>query len=136
MSPAQWIKGHCPACGHQLLRRNPVTGQVECTHSGCSDPDALHKILAEDEREHIAMFDDRGFMTLRHPLRERLGDALMQCDVHEHVTYRGASYLPPGRYRVFVHYLEYDGIDVRFEPLDGHLALGPVEGDQDVYPGS
>lgn len=130
------ISSFCPACGERMLVVRPADGKIICTKTRCPRPTAAHEILSDPEREHVVMFDERGFMTLRHPLRERLGDALMTCCVHDHLVSRGASYLPPGRYRVLVHHLEYDGIDVRFEPLEGHLVLGSVEGDQDVYPGS
>ncbi len=134
------IKGYCPACGHQSLGVTAlglVSSAVRCFWDGCPRPSAAAEILDETETEHQVMIDDRGFMTLRHPLKERLGDELMQCQVPEQMAASSEKYLPPGRYRVTRHTPEWGGgTSLVFEPLTGPGATGPLEGDQDVYPGS
>lgn len=57
-------------------------------------------ILADEETEHVVIFRAEDF-TVRHPLRERLDDALMQCRIHAAIAELDG---PPddvlGRYRV------------------------------------
>jgi hypothetical protein len=88
-----------------------------CCWPDCPRPTAAHEILADRETEHIVDLGTEGF-TLRHPLRERLDDALMDCDVHARLAAGG----PPastGRFRVRLHTVEEpDGVELTFEPLE------------------
>ena len=75
-------------------------GAIVCARPGCPRPDAVNTLLGDQETEHIVQFDAAGF-TIRHPLRERLDDALMQCELHSYCA--GLPGPPPhdgsGRYR-------------------------------------
>jgi hypothetical protein len=91
------VQGHCPACGWASLFIGEG-GYLTCSRLECPQPDAVHRILADSETEHLVQFDDDGF-TVRHPLRERLDDALMQCDLHRHCASLPGPPDAPGRYR-------------------------------------
>lgn len=72
-------------------------GFVTCMKLECPTPDAASSILEDRETEHVVVFTLTGF-TIRHPLKERLGDALLTCDLQELLSAQG----PPqvhGRYR-------------------------------------
>jgi hypothetical protein len=76
------VAGHCPmGCGETLFLGQG--GFVTCRVIGCSDPAAVSKLLEDREAEHVVVFDERGF-TVRHPLRERLDDELLRCDLHRY----------------------------------------------------
>ncbi|MFF2094834.1 DUF6085 family protein [Streptomyces sp. NPDC058202] len=93
------IAGHCPmGCGETLQRRDS-DGAIVCQGSACSRPEAVHELLQVQETEHVVQFGAQGF-TVLHPLRERLDDTLMTCDLH---LYCARMPGPPdegvGRYR-------------------------------------
>lgn len=91
------VAGWCPACGgHSLFLAQG--GYVTCSRDDCPRPDAAADILGEQETEHIVVFDDDGF-TVKHPLRERLDDALLTCDLHRHCARLSGPPVRPGRYR-------------------------------------
>lgn len=72
-------------------------GCVFCIRKTCPDPSAMCDIMRDPETEHVVVFTLTGF-TIRHPLKERLGDALLTCDLQELLSAQG----PPqvhGRYR-------------------------------------
>lgn len=88
---------YCPmGCG-QTLMVGPVTRELFCFAVDCPRPTAAAQILADPETDHIATVTADEF-TLRHPLRERLDDALLHCDVHRWLS-RGAPN-EPGRWRI------------------------------------
>lgn len=75
------IEGHCPmGCGKTLFVG--VSGRITCGYVQCPRPNAVDKLLADREIEHLVTFDEQGF-TIRHPLRERLDEQLMTCDLHK-----------------------------------------------------
>lgn len=79
------VAGYCPmGCGQTLTRR-AHDGAILCGNPGCARPDAVDTIVGEQETEHIVQFDPVGF-TIRHPLRERLDDDLMQCELHRYCS--------------------------------------------------
>lgn len=94
------VVGYCPVCGFDQLWL--VHGVIACGSDECTDPTAVTRLLADDEHEHIVTLGWASF-TIRHPLRERLDDALMECDLSEWVDEQmGAQNGPlpdPGRYR-------------------------------------
>jgi hypothetical protein len=91
------IAGNCPmGCGGGLILSE--LGEIFCADLLCPRPAAAAQILADAESEHIVTFTAGGF-TIRHPLRERLDDALLQCELHEHLASRDAPLMPPGTYR-------------------------------------
>jgi hypothetical protein len=97
MAADRSIAGNCPmGCGETLFLG--AGGFVTCSYLTCPRPDAASRILADAESEHIVEFGRREF-TVRHPLKERLDDALMRCDLHEHITRLAGPPVKPGRYR-------------------------------------
>lgn len=72
---------------------------VVCCARGCPRPFAASELLADPETEHVVDYQAGGLWTMKHPLRERLDDQLMRCQL---VQYLGSTYPGPGagRYRV------------------------------------
>lgn len=74
------VSGYCPmGCGSTLFVGSG--GYITCSYIHCPRPDAVADLLADRETEHVVRFDENGF-TIRHPLRERLDDKLLTCDLH------------------------------------------------------
>lgn len=91
------VKGFCPmGCGQTLFLGSG--GYVTCSRIECPRPDAVADLLEDSEAEHVVLFGDDAF-TVRHPLRERLDDALMSCVLHEHLAGLAGPPVSPGRYR-------------------------------------
>jgi hypothetical protein len=106
------VPGYCPmGCG-QTLERRGTDGVIMCQATYCRRLYAVRDLLADRETEHIVQFDGEGF-TIRHPLRERLDDALMRCDLHRHCASLPGPPDPPGRYRAVAR-----GGDWLFQLLD------------------
>lgn len=96
------IAGFCPmGCGWTLI--SDEDGDVGCVSPTCPRPTAVAEILADEETEHVVTFSLTAF-TVRHPLRERLDDALMECQLHEHIAALSGPPVPPGRYRAVPQY--------------------------------
>jgi len=95
----QHVPGYCPmGCGQTLFRARG--GHITCSHLSCPNPAAVDDILLHDaEVEHIVEFREDVF-TVRHPLRERLGDELMRCDLHSYLAALSGPPVQPGRYRM------------------------------------
>lgn len=91
------VQGHCPyGCGRTLFLADG--GYVTCSYIHCPRPDAVADLLDDREVSHIVVFGE-GTFTVRHPLRERLDDALMTCVLHEHIAGLDGPPVRPGRYR-------------------------------------
>lgn len=90
-------------CGQTLFLG--AAGYITCGYVECPDPESVSTILDDREAEHAVTLRDTDF-TVKHPLRERIGDALLQCDLHARITEEPKPPHPPGRYRV-----TYVGID-------------------------
>lgn len=91
------VKGFCPmGCGPTLYLASG--GYVECYVPTCPDSNAASSILEDPETEHVAVFTLTGF-TIRHPLKERLGDALLTCDLQKLLSDLGTPPQVMGRYR-------------------------------------
>lgn len=91
------VAGRCPmGCGETLFLGDG--GYITCSFIRCPRPDAVADLLADRETEHIVLFGEDGF-TVRHPLRERLDDALMECRLHEYIASLSGPPVKPGRYR-------------------------------------
>lgn len=91
------IAGYCPmGCGETL--EAAADGMFACTRRGCPRPYAASEILANRETEHLVTFSPTAF-TVRHPLRERLDDALMDCQLHEFIAALDGPPVQPGLYR-------------------------------------
>lgn len=61
-------------------------------------------------------FTDTEF-TLRHPLRERLDDALMECSIHADLAAGAGPPVALGRYRVVLRGMTWGGPNYHFERL-------------------
>lgn len=97
-TPSRKVAGHCPmGCGQTLFLGSG--GYVTCSLDVCPNPTAAADILADPEAHHIVDLTEAGF-TVRHPLRERLGDELMSCSLHTWVAKLPGPPRVPGRYRV------------------------------------
>lgn len=76
-------------CGETLFRTGD--GHIMCSNFECERSLAVSELLTDVETEHIVTFDDSGWFTMRHPLRERLDDALLRCRVHTYVATPGVG---------------------------------------------
>lgn len=91
------IDGYCPmGCGKTLFVGDG--GYITCSFVECPRREAAAQLLEDRETEHLVTFGQVGF-TVRHPLRERLDDALMSCQLHEHIAGLSGPPVQPGRYR-------------------------------------
>ena len=91
------VAGYCPmGCGETLFLG--AGNRVTCSFIDCPDPGAVDEILGDAEVHHLVTFDEDGF-TIRHPLRERLGDALMECELHNVCAHLDGPPVKLGRYR-------------------------------------
>ena len=98
------VQGYCPmGCGRTLFLADG--GNVTCSHAHCPRPDAAAAVLADQETEHIVDFGETTF-TIRHPLRERLDDDLMDCELHKDIAAMDGPPVQPGRYRA--SWADYD----------------------------
>jgi Family of unknown function (DUF6085) len=73
---------------------------ITCAELTCPRPDAVADILDDGEPQHIVQIVDETGFTVRHPLRERLDDDLMRCDLHAWIAAQAVPPALPGRYRV------------------------------------
>lgn len=96
--PDHTVQGYCPACGGNSLIR-ASGGHITCSRIDCPNPTAADEILADRETEHVVQLDVATF-TVRHPLRERLNDELMDCELHNWIADLSGPPRIPGRYRV------------------------------------
>lgn len=92
-----YVVGHCPVgCGQTLAL---VSNEVVCSEPDCPRPRASTEILLDSETEHVVQLERTEF-TVRHPLRERLDDALLVCDLHHSIAAMNGPPAEPGLYRV------------------------------------
>ncbi len=93
------VMGFCPACGGESLFLGDG-GYVTCGRVECPRPDAVSEILSEREIHHIVHLYEATF-TVLHPLRERLDQALLTCDLHAILAGADGPPAAPGTYRVY-----------------------------------
>ena len=98
MTDDRSIAGRCPACGWESLTL-AAGNRIICTRLECPRPTAADEILADAETEHVVQLGEATF-TVRHPLRERLDDALLTCDLADWIAACDGPPRPPGRWRV------------------------------------
>ncbi len=104
------VQGFCPVCGSESLFLGSG-GYVTCGWIECKRPTAVSDLLDDRETEHVVQFDENEF-TVRHPLHERLDDALMDCKLHAYLSHRGGPPVALGRYRA-----RLDGLTWTWERL-------------------
>lgn len=108
------VDGFCPmGCGPNLYLDDD--GRVMCSIVECPRPDAAALILDDRETEHLVTFSETAF-TVRHPLRERVYDQLMECQLHEHIASLDGPPVAPGLYRAIWHAWPV-GVDVVWEEV-------------------
>lgn len=91
------VAGNCPmGCGETLFVGSG--GYITCSYVRCPRPDAVSVILGERETEHVVQLKQHDFSIL-HPLRERLDDELLRCDLHTYLIGLDGPPRQPGRYR-------------------------------------
>jgi hypothetical protein len=84
-------------CGKTLFLG--AGGYVTCSWIECPRPDAAADILLERETEHLVTWDHDNRYTIKHPLRERLDDALMDCPLVAELRDFWGPPVKPGLYR-------------------------------------
>lgn len=95
-TPDRTTAGYCPmGCGTTLFVG--AGGHITCSLIGCPRPTAVDEILAERETEHIVTLLPHDFSIL-HPLRERLDQELLRCDLHAYLIGLDGPPRQPGRY--------------------------------------
>jgi hypothetical protein len=91
------LPGYCPmGCGETLTL---LMGTYLCKNERCPDRLALNRILDDPETEHIVVLGEESF-SIKHPLRERLDDELLECDLTKFIVSSSGPPEAPGRYRV------------------------------------
>jgi hypothetical protein len=85
-------------CGQTLFVGSG--GYLTCSWIECPRPDAVSDLLDDDETQHLVTFGPHDF-TIRHPLRERLDDALMACQLHTYCAELDGPPVQLGRYRAW-----------------------------------
>jgi Family of unknown function (DUF6085) len=99
ISIGDYMKGFCPLGCADGLVVGPDRFSLMCPSPTCPRPGAVMEIITDLETEHVAVLTDGGY-TIRHPLRERLDDALLTCDLGEWMDQQNFPPAPSGRYRV------------------------------------
>jgi len=84
-------------CGETLFLS--VDGYVMCSLVSCPLPEAVSTLLEDRETDHIVWLAGDSY-TIRHPLQERLGDALLSCDLDGYLFGLDGPPTSPGCYRV------------------------------------
>ena len=83
-------------CGETLVLDE---GVIRCTNGDCPAPAAVSEIIADGETGHVVALRRTDF-SIKHPLRERLDDALLDCPLHDDLEALDGPPHPPGTYRV------------------------------------
>jgi len=103
------IRGNCPmGCGATLFVDTNDT--IQCRGVGCPRPFAASEILGEAETEHLVTVGER-YWSVKHPLRERLDDELLHCELGEYLEDLDKAPAPPGVYRVSKRAGDYDPVE-------------------------
>lgn len=120
------IHGWCPmGCGKTLFVG--AGGHVTCSYIPCPRPTAVDELLADRETEHVVEFKRRTF-TVRHPLHERLDDALMGCKLDEHIRQLDGPPVQLGRYRATRHNGRWAFTSVAAQAVADEVAVGYLLG--------
>jgi hypothetical protein len=95
------VDGYCPmGCGATLGLDNKIRhASIRCQEPTCPRPSAVDELLHEAETNHRVSLGGQTF-TVKHPLRERLDNALLDCALHSWLAEQESPPRPPGEYRV------------------------------------
>jgi hypothetical protein len=92
------VRGYCPmGCGETLMLG--AGGYVTCGHLDCPQPSAVSDILDVRETEHLVDLGPLSTFKILHPLRERLGRKLLDCDLHAYLESLAGPPVARGTYR-------------------------------------
>jgi hypothetical protein len=92
------VAGFCPmGCGATLFLAS--AGMVVCCAPECPRGTAVCEILAENEQGHIVEVDPFNF-SMVHPLRERLDQELLDCELSQYLQGLAGPPVQTARYRV------------------------------------
>ncbi len=95
------VQGFCPmGCGETLFAA--LDGYITCGSLACPNPTAVSDILLVRETEHLVELGETTFNVL-HPLRERVNDQVLSCDLADYLASLDGPPPKPGRYRVTRH---------------------------------
>jgi hypothetical protein len=98
--PYPHVPGYCPmGCGQTLFAASG--GHITCSWIECPDPCAVDTILSDPETHHIVTLREDDF-SVKHPLRERVADALLTCAVHGRIAEADGPPAQLGTYRIRV----------------------------------
>jgi hypothetical protein len=90
----------CPACGTGYLR--VTANRILCAYGDCPRPAAAAELLSEQQgTDHIVVLHP-GSYSVKHPLIERLDDALLHCWLGRQVDEFGEQWLADSRYETGV----------------------------------
>ena len=99
MTPPPGVNGWCPmGCGRTLYLA--LSGNIICSRFKCPNPNAVTTIIKNSETQHIVKFEEGFRFSVKHPLRERIDDDLMNCPLVAYLE--DQSFAPvevPGIYR-------------------------------------
>lgn len=102
LEAAHGIAPACPVCNHELAYTKSH-GELTCTWSDCPRPTAATELLSEGETEHLITLTTDGY-TIKHPIRERLDDALLNCPLAAYITEHAQNMLTAGDLTTNTHY--------------------------------
>lgn len=92
------VSGYCiMGCGETLFLGSG--GHITCSNTPCPNPSAVDQILADPQLGHIVRTDEFDF-AIQHPLSERIGGSLFDCELERFLTGLAAAPHPPGFYKV------------------------------------
>src|SRR5689334_22977084 len=90
------VRGFCPmGCGETLFVAEG--GYITCSFVACTNPTAVADILEDRETQHVVELHDASW-SVKHPLRERLDDAIVECELGEYLAALDGPPRAPGRY--------------------------------------
>lgn len=97
----------CPACGQPNSMRvshAPQRTMLVCQTPDCPRPLAAEQLLSEQQgTRHVIRIDGDGY-SVKHPLIERLDDALLDCNLANRVAILARRWLRDGRVQSGVRY--------------------------------
>jgi len=102
------VKGKCPmGCG-ETLHVSSSSGVIDCVDPGCPMPGAVTELLKDPQTVHNVRVDPTGF-AIQHPMAERIGLALFDCDLQVWLEALHEAPVSAGLYRVEQVDEDHDG---------------------------
>lgn len=102
----------CPSCAHHSMIVNRDR-HLECANVHCERPTAAQEVLSEPMTNRHVMVLNHDGPSVKHPIIERLDDALLHCPLADFLIMNGRRYLANHVVVANVrYYAYYDGEDV------------------------